>query len=161
MRRPWGVHGALAVTSHSDDASRFNPGCTVYLDGRPTRIVEAYGAGRGATVIRVESISTLQEAEGARGARIEVDATELPAPSEGAYYHYQILGARVRTREGEDLGEIVEIVTTGANDVYVVRQKDAGDKDAHDILIPAIKSVVLDVDPGSKVVTVDLLEGLR
>ena len=62
---------------------------------------------------------------------------------------------QVVTDEGESLGELVDIIVTGSNDVYVVQGEDG------ELLIPALEDVVLDVDPAAKLMTVSLPEGLR
>lgn len=73
----------------------------------------------------------------------------------GEYFHYQILGLRVLTEEGEELGEVSEIIETGSNDVYLV----SGEKG--DLLVPAISQVVREIDLANQVMTIRLLEGLR
>lgn len=158
VRRAWGREGELAVTRLSDDGDRLDAGRKIYLNARPARIVESRAGPRGSMVIRVDSVRSIDQAAKLRGALIEVDAADLPPPPEGSYYHYQLLGARVQTGDGEQLGEVVEIVTTGANDVYVVRPAAP---DAAEILIPALHDVVLDVNVEDGTVTVDLPDGLR
>ncbi len=158
VRRPWGREGELAVTRLSDDGNRLETGRKIYLNARPARIVESRAGPKGSMVIRVDSVRSIDQAAKLRGALIEVDEADLPPPPEGSYYHYQVLGARVQTGDGEQLGKVVEIVTTGANDVYVVRPAAP---DAAEILIPALRDVVLDVNVEAGTVTVDLPDGLR
>ena len=158
VRRPWGADGSLAISRFSENAPPLESGQHIYIGGRPESVIESRRGGRGATVIRVRSIRTLEKADGVRGAAIEVDAADLPPPLEGAFYHYQVLGLRVIAAEGEELGEIVEIVATGANDVYVVKPDDP---DARVVMVPALRDVVLKVDLDAGTVTVDLPDGLR
>lgn len=77
--------------------------------------------------------------------------------SEDEYYMSDLYGMSVVTDGGEVLGELEDIIETGANDVYIVRNNASGEE----ILIPAIKQCVIRVDMGAKVMTVKLLEGLR
>ena len=77
-----------------------------------------------------------------------------PLP-DGTYYHFQILGMRVLTNDGERLGSVSEIIVTGSNDVYVVHQEGR-----RDILIPALPDVVLDVNLDTATMLVDLPDGL-
>jgi 16S rRNA processing protein RimM len=94
-------------------------------------------------------------AEAYRDADLQVrleDAAPLP---EGVYYHWQILGLQVVTEQGESLGELVEILETGANDVYVVR-----DAEGRERLLPAIRSVVAQVDEQAGRLVVRPLPGL-
>ena len=89
------------------------------------------------------------------GLRLRGPQSEGPPPQEGGYVHYQRIGLRVRTVDGEDLGEIAEILETGSNDVYVV----AGG--AGEILVPALSKVVRQIDIPAGLMVVDLPEGLR
>ena len=82
----------------------------------------------------------------------KADASEL---SEGEYYHHELLGLSVLDETGNPLGELTEIIQTGANDVYVVTN-GAG----RELLIPAIPEVVLDVDLPRKTMRVHLIPGL-
>ena len=72
---------------------------------------------------------------------------------EGQYYHFQLLGMNVRNIAGDQLGAITEILTTGANDVYVV-------SGTAEILVPAISGVIVSVDISVSEMVVDLPDGL-
>ncbi len=74
---------------------------------------------------------------------------------QGEYFHFQLLGLRVVTDDAEELGEITEIIETGSNDVYVVTG------DTGQVLIPAIASVVREIDLAQGTMVVRLMEGLR
>jgi 16S rRNA processing protein RimM len=78
-----------------------------------------------------------------------------PLP-DGVYYHWEIIGLRVETEEGESLGSLGQILSTGANDVYVVRTPDGSE-----LLLPAIAEVIRKVDLESGRMMVHLLPGLR
>ncbi len=160
VRRPWGTGGAIAVSQFSEDGDRFSPGDTVFLHGgREARVEECHRAG-SAIVLQLDVIRNVRDATALRGTIIEMEGKDLPEPPEGAFYHYEIVGMKVRTSNGEELGEVVEIIVTGANDVYVVG-KPGSSGASEQVLIPAISDVVLDVDVNNGVVTVDLPEGLR
>ena len=90
-----------------------------------------------------------------RGALLTVPEDNLAPLPEDTYYHFQLIDLHVFSDEGEELGVIAEILDTSANDVYVIR-KDAGP----DLLIPAIREVVLDVDVDGGRMTVHLTPGL-
>jgi 16S rRNA processing protein RimM len=85
-----------------------------------------------------------------------VEVAGRPELAEGEYYHHQLIGMDVFTEEEERLGVLADILTTGANDVYVVHPMEG-----QDILLPAIKDVVLEIDPANKRMVVHLLPGLR
>lgn len=160
VRRSWGTDGSIAVTQFADGEIRFSPGDVVYIvGGRRATVVESHKAGT-ATVLQLDVIRNTRAADALRGTIIEVEHDDLPEAPEGAFYHYEIVGTKVRTTEGEELGVVLEIIVTGANDVYVVG-KPGEIESKNQILIPAIADVVLEVDVNNGVVTVNLPEGLR
>ena len=161
IRRPWGFDGSIAVAQYSDDTSRFRPQGQVFIDGAAFSIERVQLSGKS-TVLKLASVNTEDQASALRGRTIEVEVSALPSPPEGVYYHYQIIGTRVVTVGGEDLGTVSEILETGSNDVYLVRaEPHAGQDSAPDILIPALKGVIVSVDIERGVIVVDLPEGLR
>ncbi len=74
---------------------------------------------------------------------------------DGEYYHFQLLGLRVLTQEGEDLGRISDILVTGSNDVYVVSGPGG------EVLVPALADVIMNVELDQGIMVVSLPEGLR
>ena len=84
-----------------------------------------------------------------------VRASDVPSLPEGKLYQHEIFGFQVVDENENSLGEVVEIIETGANNVYVVR-----DESGKEILLPAIPSVILETDPSRRVLRVHLLEGL-
>ena len=77
----------------------------------------------------------------------------FPLP-EAQYYHHQIIGLRVRTTDGEILGNITEILTGKSNDNYVVQGAKG------EILIPAIEDVIKSIDVDQGYITIEVIEGL-
>jgi 16S rRNA processing protein RimM len=106
-------------------------------------------------LIKFRGIDTQEEAERLRGVQLEVPLDEVPSLSPDSYYYFQILDMEVWTQEGEFLGVVEDIITTGSNDVYVVRQGK------NEILVPALQDVIVDVDLQMGRITVDLPDGLR
>ena len=106
-------------------------------------------------LMKFEGIDNLEEAARYRNQFLSVYADELyPLPA-GHYYHFQLIGMKVEDLEKGYLGELTEILETGANDVYVVKSEVFGE-----ILIPAIKQVICSVDIAQKRMQVKLLPGL-
>mgnify|MGYP000133330403 FL=1 len=95
-------------------------------------------------------------AEKLKGATVKIPPEDALPLEEGEYYIRDLYDMNVVTDEGENLGIIKDILFTGANDVYVVKPEKG-----KDILIPAIKECILDVDVENKKMTVKLLKGLR
>ena len=149
----WGVAGELRVQPHSDNPRRFTPGSRVLIEGQPQRITGCRWH-QGYALIRLDGVRSREDAAGLKGTRLEAPVEEAPALSADTYYHFQILDMEVWTSDGEYLGIIEDILSTGSNDVYVTRHADK------EVLVPALGDVVLEVDTESGRMVVDLPEGL-
>ena len=156
VKDAWGLNGALRVRATPGDPDRIAPGANLMLDGASVRVSDVRWSGRDA-IITLDGVGTRDEAENLRGGELQALASSLPALEEGEYYHYQLLDMAVWSSEGEHLGAVTDILVTGSNDVLVVQQSGQ----PGEILIPAVKQVVLDVDLAEKRMTVELWEGMR
>ena len=154
MRAPFGVRGELIVDSLTDFAQRFRRGATLWVAG-VSYSVRSARPHKGALLLELEGIASGAEAEPLRGALLEVPEGELPALAEGQYYRFQIVGMDVVDRAGRPLGRIEDVLETGANDVYVVRDAEG------DLLLPATDAVVKEVDVAGRRMVVELLAGLE
>ena len=150
-----GLRGEIQVEVISDSPGRFSPGGMLYVGGRPREIQRSLPLRRRRVRLKLEGIDSRSEAETLRDAFLTVPEEMVPPLAEDVYYHFQIIGMGVYSREGEYLGEITEILTTGSNDVYVASAAGT------ELLIPATDDVVLEVDVGKGTMQVDLPEGLR
>lgn len=92
-------------------------------------------------LVKLEGRDSAEAVVELRGDYITIAREEAVSLPPGEYYHYQIVGLRVEEEGGRGLGTIREVLATGANDVYVVERRGEGD-----LLIPAIKLVVRDID---------------
>ncbi len=144
----------MRVEPLTDFLQRFDPGATVWAGGKAyvTRRARLHGE---VLLLELEGIDTREEAERLRGLLLEVPEESLPALAEGQYFRFQVLGLDVFDRRGHSLGRIEEILKTGANDVYIVRDAES------ELLIPAIDTVVKEVDLGGRRMVVELIEGLE
>ena len=106
-------------------------------------------------LVKFKGIETPEDAGQLRNQWVYVKATDVPSLPEGKLYQHELFGFEVMDENGNSLGELVEIIETGANDVYVVR-----DESGKEILLPAIPSVILETDPARRLMRVHLLEGL-
>jgi len=106
-------------------------------------------------LLSFDGIDTPEEAGRLRNQWVYVPANDRPALSEGEYYHHQLLGLRVASEDGVELGKITDILETGANDVYVIRSESG-----KEVLLPAIQSVILDIDLEKGQMLVHLIPGL-
>jgi len=143
----YGIQGAVKVVPLTDFDDRFDPGSRLILEG-DERVVEWSHAAGGGLVVKFKGIDDRTMAELFRGRYLEVDDAAVRPPSEGRFYHHQLVGLGVRTASGRPMGEIHEVLERPANDVWVSRL------DAVEFLIPATRDAVLEVDLAGRSVTV-------
>lgn len=136
---PWGVRGDVKVLPLTDFPERFRPGAPLWVRGRRHEVQRSRWS-RGLVYLGLSDIDSRNAAGELRGALLEVPEGDLTPLPEGQYYRFQIIGLEVCTPEGSSLGRVAEILSTGSNDVYVVR---GGPRE---LLIPAIEDVVREVD---------------
>jgi len=152
-----GVQGEVSVVVLTDFPERFDEMTEVYV-GTETEgaiyAVESIRWHKERVLLRFAGVSDRTEAERLRGLYLQIPTEEARSLEPETYYEHQLLGLAVVSDEGEALGELVEILETGANDVYVVRGEQ-GER-----LIPATEEVILAVDLAAQVITVHLLAGL-
>ncbi|MGQ9007358.1 ribosome maturation factor RimM [Bacillus stercoris] len=156
-----GIKGEVRVISKTDFAEeRYKPGNTLYLfmDGRnePVEVtVNTHRLHKQFHLLQFKERQSLNEVEELKNAIIKVPEEDLGELNEGEFYFHEIIGCEVFTEEGELIGKVKEILTPGANDVWVIGRK--GKKDA---LIPYIESVVKHIDVSEKKIEIELMEGL-
>jgi 16S rRNA processing protein RimM len=156
LRRAHGVHGEMIMDLHTDFPERLQSGRKLFV-GEERKLMTLDGARPHAKgiLVKLKGIETPEDAVPLRNQWVYVKATDVPALPEGKLYQHDLFGFQVVDENGNLLGELVEIIETGANDVYVVRN-DSG----KEILLPAIPSVILELDPDRRAMRVHLLEGL-
>ena len=155
-----GIKGAVKVYSYAESPSIFRPDSSILLEDKNGRrrsltINWARTHKRG-VILSFKGIGTRSDAEELIGAKLFIHKKELPEPEPGTYYWTDIIGLSVYRDDGDYLGKITSILPTGSNDVYIVR-----DEDNKETLIPALESVVLEIDLEQKKMLVDLPEGLE
>ena len=156
-----GIKGEIRVMPTTDDPSRFQLLDTIEIyqgSGKKEYPLESARPHKTLIVLKLQGIEDRDSAEKLKGGVIKVPRSQALPLEEDEYYQKDLLDMDVKTHAGEELGQLVQILETGANDVYIVRSKYADEKD---ILIPAIKECILDVDLQNKIMTVHLMEGLR
>jgi 16S rRNA processing protein RimM len=154
--RPHGIRGDLLVEPLTEFPERLAPGDTVYV-GEPARqqIVAAARLHRQQLIVHLAGCDGRDCADTFRGQLIQIPLEAAAPLPPGRYYHHQLIGLQAYSDEGEHLGSLTSILETGANDVYVITGPTG------DLLLPAIRSVILNIDLESGRLTVHLLEGLR
>ena len=160
-----GREGEIRVKVTSDVPGRFDEGQTLFVsrdgiaaDGRTCRIANSRSTGskgKDILIVSLRGFSDRDQALKLAGFWLCIPQSEVPAPEDGEYFHYQLIGLKVRTVDGEYLGGLAEILETGSNDVYVVSGTDG------DILVPALSRVIREINIDACLMVVDLPEGLR
>lgn len=153
-----GLKGILKIKPFTDDIKKFSNLKTIYIktkSGLTEFKIEQVRYVKNMVMLKVAGIDTVEEAEKYRNLYIKILRDQEEELEEGSYYVVDILGCKVNTDANQELGKIVDVFQTGSNDVYVVK-----DEQGKQILLPAIKQVIKNVDIKNKIITVHLLEGL-
>jgi len=154
--RPHGIRGGLVVEQFSKLIQSIRPGTEIFIgDSTAASIVTSIRSHRGRHILVIKGCDDRDTAEQWRDAEIRLESSGAEPLTDGEYYHWQLLGLHVYSEDGEALGEIAEILETGANDVFIVRSETGVE-----VLLPAIESVIRDVDLAQGKVIVHLLPGL-
>jgi len=155
---PQGNRGEVKAAPLTGWLERFNGLRTVtaWRDGAErTLTLTGWRAWRQFVVLRFAEIVDIGTAEALRNVLLCVPAGERAGLPPGQYYHDDLVGMAVVTEAGRRLGRVVSILTTGANDVFVVV-----DPDGREFLLPALRSVVAKVDPAARLMVIVPLPGL-
>lgn len=153
VSRPNGLLGAVVVHSDPSMTDVLVKGLEVELvprQGSPLRTrIRSVAPVRGGTRVTFDDVKDRNRAEAMVGAKVNVERDRLGPFREGQYLDIDLIDIEVVTREGTLLGRLVEVIATGANDVYAVRTPDGGE-----VLIPAVGHAVLHVDLPARRMTV-------
>ncbi|MBL8078546.1 MAG: 16S rRNA processing protein RimM [Anaerolineales bacterium] len=156
LRRPHGVSGEIIMDLHTDFPDRIKSGRKIYIGDKHEAVTfDTVREHSNSLLISFRGYDTPEAVGRFRNQWVYVKAKEVPPLPEGQHYQYEFIDLEVVDDHGNALGKIAEILETGANDVYVVR-----DETGKEILLPAIPSVILEVDMESRKMKVHLLAGL-
>jgi 16S rRNA processing protein RimM len=156
LGRPHGVRGEILMHVYTDFPERIQPQATFFVGPQYQllKLTKRRQHAQGLLVMFAGYPNREKVAE-LRNQLVHVRTSDRPPLEEGEYYHHQLLGLEVIAEDGKSLGTLASILETGANEVYVVR-----DQGGAEVLIPAIKSVILDIDLHQEKIRVHLLPGL-
>jgi len=156
LRRAHGVQGEMIMDLHTDFPERFRSGRKLFVgEEHKVMTVEGVRSHAKGLLIKFKGIETPEDTARFRNQWVYIKATDAPPLPEGQIYQHELFGFQVVDENENLLGELVEIIETGANDVYVVKNETG-----KEILLPAIPSVILELDPARRFMRVHLLEGL-
>lgn len=150
---PHGVRGDVRVVPLTDFPERFRKTKRVFCEDASVLYIESVKYNKQFVLLKFRDVDSMDAAEKLRNKHISLPKEELVKLPQDHYYQFEIIGLDVYSSEDEYLGKVSEILQTGSNDVYVVRQE--GHKE---LLIPALKAVVLSIDIPAGKMTVRLQE---
>jgi len=152
--RAWGIRGDMKIAPFTDRPEDFQQYSHVFVGPPQQRYaVKSFRPFQGNWLLHLDGVDTREAAERLHGQEIFIELAQRPR-QEGEFYAREVVGLKVRTLDGEELGEITEILVTGANDVYVVKGARG------EILLPARVEVIKGIDVEAGTMTVELLPGL-
>lgn len=156
-----GIRGEVRVIPTTDFVNeRFAKGAKLYLgsiEDTPLELeIESARPHKGSILVKFVGYDNINDVEKFRNQELRVSEEDQQPLEEGTYYYHQIIGLTVKTIDGRELGTIKEILSPGANDVWVVQRPHKAD-----LLLPKIDDVIKNVDLDNGVVEVELLEGLE
>lgn len=156
-----GVRGEVRVLSITDfPEERYQVGNTLYLFREKGKeplplIIKSHRTHKNFDLLSFEQYEDLTAVEKFKGALLKVPESQLGELSDGEYYLYEIIGCDVFTTKGKEVGVVTEILTPGANDVWVVK-----DKSGKKLYIPYIDPVVKRVNVADKIILIEPMDGL-
>ncbi|SDZ78374.1 16S rRNA processing protein RimM [Lachnospiraceae bacterium NK3A20] len=155
-----GVRGDVKVFPTTDDPRRFKLLKTVYIDNIHGALQEATVSNvrmNGKFVIvHLSGYETVEDSRILHGKKLLIDRKDAMPLAEGRYYIPDLVGLHVIDENDAEIGIFADVVQTGANDVYVVRTRDA-----RDLMIPAIRDCILETNLAEGYMRVHLLPGLE
>ena len=150
---PHGVRGDIRILPQTEHPEQFLDLDYLLLDdGRTLHLTNARFHKRMA-LVKCREVNNMNEAELLRGKNVFIRTEDLPELEEGEFYVADLLGCKVIDTAGAEIGELKDVISTGSNDVYVV--KTAG---AKELLVPALKQHVKEINPEERRIVVELPE---
>jgi 16S rRNA processing protein RimM len=153
-----GVKGEVKLIPLTDDPHRFDELDWVYVEKgsiRNRHTIEDVKYAKGSVILKLSGIDTMEAAESLRDSFITIDRANAVKLPEDSFFICDLIGCTVMDEKGAELGKIDEILQTGSNDVYVIKNKDG-----KELLLPALKSVVRKVSIDLKQIEVTVPKGL-
>lgn len=156
LGKPHGLRGDVVFYVMTDFPERIRPGKKVYIgEEYEPHVISFVKSQPDKLVIRMKGYGSREDLVGLPNQYVYVHAEEIPQLEDGEIYHHQMLGMKVVKEDGTFLGTLIQILETGANDVYIV-----GTPDDKEVLLPAIDEVILGIDTEKNEIRIRLLPGL-
>lgn len=153
-----GLKGFVKIKPFTDNIKEFETFDSIYVQEKDNLVeykIEAVRYVKQMVLIKLKGIDNIDMAEALRNLYVKVKRDSLPKLQKNSYYIADLLECDVYTVDGDVLGKMDDVFKTGSNDVYVVKSTEG-----KQILLPAIKDVIQNIDINNKKIIVKLMEGL-
>ena len=153
-----GIRGEVKIFPTTDDVERFRKLKTVWLDDGKKRLqmkIAGVKFFKQYVIAKFEGYDSINDVEAFKGAKLLIEREAAVKLQKDEYFIADLIGMEVVTKSDDTLGRVKDVLKTGANDVYVVEMPDG-----KEVLLPAIKECVLNVDTEKSVITVHVMDGL-
>ncbi len=153
-----GIRGEVKVFPMTDDVSRFKNMKHLILDTKKEQIeleVTSARPQKNLVILKFKGYDNINDIEKYKGCGLYVTKENRVALEEDEYFIADLIDVTVVNEDGSELGTITDVLTTGANDVYVVAMPNG-----KEVLLPAIKECILDVNMTDRVMKVHVMDGL-
>lgn len=156
--KPHGVRGEIKVFPTTDDVKRYKKGIQVILKTKTQQkelLVEQVKFFKNLVIVKLESIDSMDQAEELRDGELYVTRDHAIELNEGEYFICDVIDSEVVNENDEVIGTLVDVMSTKANDIYVIKTTEG-----RELLLPVIEECVLNVDIEHQRVKVHVLPGL-
>lgn len=154
----YGIKGYLKIVPYTDDITRFEKLESIYIEVKKELkdfIIEDVKYSKNLVLLKLKGIDDINSAEVYKNCYIKIPRSQAVKLPENSYFIVDLIGLNVYTDNDEELGNIIDVFSTGANDIYVVKN-ELGKQ----VLLPAISDVIKKVDIQNKKMIVHLIDGL-
>ena len=154
----FGIKGMVKVNPFTDDISQFEKMNSILIDKKGTleeMQIEEVKYSKNQVLLKLKGIETIEEAEKYRNCYLKLPREKAKKLPEGTYFIADLIGVDVYTEEGNLLGKVEDIYNSGASDIYVIKNEFG-----KQILLPATKEVIKQIDLEQEKIIVHLLKGL-
>ena len=154
----FGIKGQVKIVPFTDDITRFDELKEIYVEKKNELKlfqIEQVNYKKNMVILKLKGIETVEEAEKLRNCYLKIDRKDAKKLPKDTYFIVDLLGLNVYTDEGKLLGKVDDIYNARSSDIYVVK-----DELGKQILLPAIKDVLKEVDLENQKIIVHLIKGL-
>jgi len=156
LTRPHGVHGEMFLEILTDFPDRLKPNGIVFTgEHHDPQVINSMRSHKNGLIVAFDGIHDPETVGKLRNQYVFVQSKNIPSLPEGEYYHHELIGLRVLTADDQELGQLIQILQTGANDVLVVQTPAKAE-----ILIPYIDEIIKKIDLEKGMILIDPIPGL-